>query len=285
MPREVIMERSIFLSYRRDDASGYAHAIYARLREEFSDHQIFMDVDTIKPGADFVEAIDAALASCGVLLALIGRNWLSSNSESGRRIDNSNDFVRIEISRALERRIPIIPVLLDGASTPRSEDLPENIRYLARRNAFEIRSTRFQSDLGQLIDVLKRTLQPDSPQTQHLREGASLSQEVKETTNPTQSKLAQSVPVPELTSLVSRVSRSTPRRWITTGATIFCSAAIVTGLVLSALFAEEALSEYNIGFMTEAQLFLYLGIAITITGLCGLFFVVRRKRRIEHVQL
>ena len=94
----------IFISYRREDASGHAGRLYDRLCERFGKNRLFMDVDTLELGLDFVEGIEHAIGSAGVLLAVIGRSWIRVEDEHGkRRLDDPNDFVRLEIAGALER--------------------------------------------------------------------------------------------------------------------------------------------------------------------------------------
>src|SRR6185503_11993481 len=100
----------IFISYRRGDTSAYAGRIYDRLSERFGDKQVFMDVDTIEPGADFVEYIEDAVGSCDVLIAVIGRDWSSAtNPDGSRRLEDPEDFVRLEVGAGLERDVRVIP--------------------------------------------------------------------------------------------------------------------------------------------------------------------------------
>src|SRR5277367_985603 len=116
---------SIFISYRRDDAEGQAGRLYDDLVAEFGPDSVFMDVAAIQPGRDFRKAIDQSLSSCGAFLSVIGRGWLTAKDASGqRRLDDSADFVRVETATALKRDIPLIPVLVQGASTPKAEQLP-----------------------------------------------------------------------------------------------------------------------------------------------------------------
>ena len=107
----------IFISYRRGDTSATAGRLFDRLEGRFGVGSVFMDVDTIEPGLDFVEVIGGAVGSCDVLLALIGARWLGAVDEHGRRrLDDPDDFVVLEITTALERGIRVIPVLVDGAA-------------------------------------------------------------------------------------------------------------------------------------------------------------------------
>ena len=117
-----------------------------------------MDIDTIEPGEDFVTVIENAVGSCEILIAIIGRNWLSGTGETPRWVDNPNDFVRLEIATALSRDIRVIPVLVQRASMPKPHDLPDDLAKLTRRNAVELSDLRWQNDVDQLISVLERVL-------------------------------------------------------------------------------------------------------------------------------
>ncbi len=116
----------IFISYRRDDSGGRAGRLYDRLIDPFGQGQVFMDVDAIHPGLDFVDVVREAVGSCDALIAIIGREWLGASDGSGRkRLENPEDLVRLEIATALERDIHVIPVLVQGARMPVPPDLPE----------------------------------------------------------------------------------------------------------------------------------------------------------------
>jgi formylglycine-generating enzyme required for sulfatase activity len=158
MPQPTAQRPGIFICYRRDDSAGHAGRLYDRLSAHFGDEQIFMDLDRIEAGEDFALLIEEAVGSCEILLALVGRDWLASRDETGRRLDNPNDFVRLEITAALARDVSVIPVLLEGARVPRPQDLPEDLRPLTRRQAFELSDRRWRHDVGQLIDRLERVL-------------------------------------------------------------------------------------------------------------------------------
>jgi len=149
----------IFISYRRADSAGYAGRIYDRLAAHFGKNAIFMDVDTIEAGLDFVEVLENAVQSCDVLLALIGRQWLNIKDEAGkRRLDNPQDFVRIEVAAALSRSIRVIPVLVDGAPMPSPNQLPHGLKSLARRNAVLVNHYSFHTDANRLIEQLELAL-------------------------------------------------------------------------------------------------------------------------------
>ena len=142
----------IFISYRREDASGYAGRLNDQLAAHFGADHVFIDVDDISPGVDFAQAIEKKVSSCDILLALIGRRWLNS------RLDDPNDFVRREIGTALDRNIRVIPVLVDGAAIPQAHQLPPDLSMLARRQVLEISDSRFHDDVNRLI----RSIEPQA---------------------------------------------------------------------------------------------------------------------------
>ena len=153
-----MQSRKVFLSYRRDDSAAAAGRLSDRLVAELGDGSVFMDVDGIALGADFVKRLTEEVACCDTLLAIIGPRWLEAIDEAGhRRLDDPNDFVRVEIAAALQRDIPVIPILLDGTRIPRADRLPEDLKHLARRNGLEVRQASFHSDVGRLIRELKTT--------------------------------------------------------------------------------------------------------------------------------
>jgi serine/threonine protein kinase len=152
----------IFISYRRDDSAGYAGRVHDRLEREFGRDLLFMDVDTVPLAADFSVMLSEAVAKCGILIAVIGANWLHARDESGqRRLDNPSDYVRIEIAAALKRDIPIIPIFLEGARMPQAEHLPEDLSGLAVRNGLDVRHPTFHTDVDKLIEFLKQRLSHD----------------------------------------------------------------------------------------------------------------------------
>jgi hypothetical protein len=148
--------RAIFLSYRRDDAEGEAGRLFDDLTSEFGTDKVFMDVTGIEPGRDFRKVIDQNVASCGVLLAMMGKGWIDAKDDTGRRrLDDPLDFVRLETASALKRDIPVIPVLVHGGRMPRPEQLPEDLRDLAYRNGVELTHARWDSDVQLLIKALR----------------------------------------------------------------------------------------------------------------------------------
>ena len=147
----------IFISYRRHDSAPYAGRLYDRLSARFGEQTVFMDVDDIKPGANFVSLIDEKVASCDALVAVIGNRWLSDKDGDGEcRIQSSKDFVRLEIETALRRKILVIPALVNGAQMPAAQDLPEALADLAQRQAIELTDKEFSRDVDQLIEALEK---------------------------------------------------------------------------------------------------------------------------------
>lgn len=167
----------IFVSYRREDTGGHAGRLFDRLVEHFGRERIFMDIDTIEPGEDFVTVIENAVGSCDILLAIIGRNWLTAGGTGTGRLDNPNDFVRIEIAAALRRDIRVVPVLVQRATVPKAQDLPEDLVKLTRRNAVELTDLRWQTDVDQLITVMERVLDKRSGQVTEPKHAVAESRE------------------------------------------------------------------------------------------------------------
>lgn len=145
----------VFISYRREDSMAYAGRLYDRLVARFGEGSVFMDIDTLKPGDDFVDALEQTLSSCDVLVAVIGRNWLTAADDKGqKRLQDSADFVRLEVSTALNRNIRVIPALVAGAQMPRAEDLPEALQRLARRQAVVLSDVGFQESVARLLAAI-----------------------------------------------------------------------------------------------------------------------------------
>src|SRR5207249_10819298 len=154
------MNAKLFINYRRDDTAPYAGRLYDRLIAHFGEDQVFIDIDQIEPGEDFVEAIDRKVGTCDIAIVAIGPNWLRATDASGkRRLDDEEDFVRTEIVAALHRNIQVIPILVDGARMPGKHDLPEALAPLSRRNAIELSETRFHADVNRLIKAIEKSLE------------------------------------------------------------------------------------------------------------------------------
>ena len=151
-----IQGRAIFISYRRDDTEGEAGRLFDDLVRAYGDDSVFMDVAGIQPGLDFRKAIDTNVSGCGVLLAVIGPAWATiTGSDGARRLDNPNDYVRLEIATALARNIAVIPVLVHDAHMPALDLLPDDLKDLRYRNSVELTHARWNSDVALLIDALK----------------------------------------------------------------------------------------------------------------------------------
>ncbi len=151
-------QAQIFISYRREDAAGYARAIYDELARRFGAGRVFIDVDDIAAGQPFDEAIRRAVGASSVLLVLIGRRWLGEREGTLARINEPGDFVRQEVAAGLARGMRVIPVLLDGATMPGESQLPDELRALSRRNALELDNARFAADIERLVAALGESL-------------------------------------------------------------------------------------------------------------------------------
>ena len=152
----------VFISYRREDAAASAGRLADALVTRFGRNSVFMDVDTIEPGADYTEVIDQAVGHCDVLIALIGPHWLNAANARGRRLDDPQDLVRLEIESALARNIRVVPALVGGAEMPTAEQLPGALAALAKRNAVELTDKRYRSDLQFLLEPLDKLSQQKS---------------------------------------------------------------------------------------------------------------------------
>jgi hypothetical protein len=143
---------TVFISYRRESASGEARALFNDLAAQLGHDSVFMDVDSIALGRDFRGVLQETLGSCDVMLVLIDRNWADAKDERGRpRLENPRDYVRLEIEAALKRNIIVTPVLVQGAQVPDSEQLPPEITDLAYRNGFELSHGRWESDVREMV--------------------------------------------------------------------------------------------------------------------------------------
>src|SRR5262249_11681754 len=161
------MLRNIFISYRREENKYQARMIFDAFQK--AEVRVFYDIDSIPLGRDFRETIMDQVQKCDVLLALVGPNWAQCSDPKTRlpRLENADDFVRIEIGTALNRGIPVVPVLLDDASLPEADQLPNDLRNLFDRQAEFISFRTFDDDVKRLITKLKiksrQTLEPSEP--------------------------------------------------------------------------------------------------------------------------
>ncbi len=149
----------IFISYRREDSIAHVNALVHPLRARFGQDRLFKDTDSIAPGQDFLNAIQRELESCSVFLAVIGSKWLTVQKPKSntRRLDDPTDYLRVEVATALRNeKIRVIPLLVGQASMPAPEDLPADLAELARRNGFELRDSRWDSDVTLLIRAIER---------------------------------------------------------------------------------------------------------------------------------
>lgn len=154
------MGGNIFVSYRRDDSKHAAGRLVDRLQAQFDSDRLFLDVDNIELGLDFVEVITERVAACDVMLVIIGPHWLDAKGENGsRRLEDPGDFVRLEIKAALERNIRVIPLLVDGAAPVRAADLPEDLAPLANRQFTRLAHESFAADAERLTSALAHILE------------------------------------------------------------------------------------------------------------------------------
>jgi hypothetical protein len=152
----------VFISYRRGDAAGHAGRLADGLTTYYGRDHVFMDLDSIGPGVDFVARIEQAVGACNAALVLIGDGWVSAaDAEGTRRLDDPADFVRVEVAEALARDgIKVIPVLVEGAKMPAPEELPEDIRKLSRHNAIELSDARWNYDVDRLKQAIGEPKKP-----------------------------------------------------------------------------------------------------------------------------
>jgi len=149
----VVPEPQIFLNYRRSNAEWRADRLYDALADEFGEEQVFKDTDTIAPGTDYALVIQEALTRTDVVVALIGPAWSDIRDDDGdRRLDNPSDLVRHELEVALERRVPILPVLVNKATMPAADELPERLRGLAAKQALRLNDDTWRATVkGELL--------------------------------------------------------------------------------------------------------------------------------------
>jgi len=148
------MAHDIFISYRREDARADAGRLYDRLSARFGEAHVFMDIEDIEAGENFVHVLDRTLQACSVMIVLIGKRWLGEAGEA-HRIGDQRDFVRLEVEKALERGIQVIPVLVGSAEMPAAAALPPSLSGLSRRQAFELSDARFHDDVDHLIALFE----------------------------------------------------------------------------------------------------------------------------------
>jgi TIR domain len=150
---------ALFLCYRREDTQDAAGRLHDRLADAYESDRVFMDIDSVPLGIDFVEHVSEQLAECAAVIVMIGRQWLAITDKRGRRrLDLADDLVRVEIASALARKIPVVPVLVQGAEVPSAEELPDVIRPLSRRNGIDLSGAAWKSGVERLIKELDRVM-------------------------------------------------------------------------------------------------------------------------------
>lgn len=155
------MSTRIFISYRRTDSRADARSIHQWLQSRFGKDALFIDVDAIRKGRNFVDVLHGALSETAVLICLIGPHWLDARDEAGnRRIDNADDYVRLEITTALKRGIPIIPIRVEAQALPSEAELPDELKPLAKRMAAIVSHESFAQDMEALEQELNEILRP-----------------------------------------------------------------------------------------------------------------------------
>lgn len=154
------MGNKIFISYRRADSAATCGRIYDRLVAAFGKDAVFKDVDAIGYGADFRVAIRNALDQSAVQLVVIGPQWLDAqNAQGQRRLYEANDSVRFEVEYALQRRMIVIPVLVQGASVPPPQQLPPNLQQVSYLNASQVRyDPDFEVDVRRLVGAIEHAV-------------------------------------------------------------------------------------------------------------------------------
>ena len=150
-------ENLIFVSYRRGDSQSWTDRIADDLKETFGQNAVFQDVVAIPPGVDFRQHLQTQLQHCRVVLVVIGPDWVTAKDEQGgRRLDQEHDWVRLEIEIALQRKVAVIPLLMDRAKMPTEKELPKSIKALAFQNSLPIRSNPdYRGDVNHLIRSLE----------------------------------------------------------------------------------------------------------------------------------
>lgn len=155
---------TLFLCYRRQDTEDAAGRLYDRLVAAFGADRVFMDIDSVPLGIDFVDHVTEQISRCSAVIVMIGRQWLTvKDKKRRRRLDSEDDLVRAEIRAALQQKIPVIPVVVQSGSMPDPDDLPEDIRPLARRNGIYLRSAQWRDGVDRLLRELDGLIEGRNP--------------------------------------------------------------------------------------------------------------------------
>jgi hypothetical protein len=146
---------SVFISYRHEDSEGHTGRLYDAFEQHFGAEQVFMDIDAIPLGVDFRDVINQRVSSCDVLIAVIGRQWLTIADSKGPRLENPEDYVRLEIKAALERNVRVIPALVQGVEVmPGAHELPPDLAALSTRHGIQLRSESWRPSVARLIEAV-----------------------------------------------------------------------------------------------------------------------------------
>lgn len=218
---------TVFISYRRDDSAGHVGRLYDALSAKFGSDRLFVDIDHISPGQDFVQVVDDAVTRCAVLLVVMGKRWAGVGRVGKRRIDDPGDFVRLEVAGGLKRAgLRVIPVLVGAAKMLGPAELPDDIRDLARRNAMELSDTRWKEDIARLIAELERAFGPATSAT------------TPTPTSPVRTiSLPKSIPIPHALTVPRTLPAGLPRWGKWAGVT---TAVLVLGVVTRGALARHA---------------------------------------------
>jgi TIR domain len=154
----------IFISYRRQDAAAEAMRLQEHLAARFGRESVFLDVASLAPGRDFADAMRRAVESCKVMLVVMGPRWAMATGPDGRRrLDDPQDFIRVEVAAALRLNRPVVPVLVGGAPLPTAEMLPQDLRALTQFHAVSMGVGDWGADVDRLAGTLERQLGVRSP--------------------------------------------------------------------------------------------------------------------------
>src|SRR5687767_6465385 len=164
------MASRIFISYRRDDSAGHAGRLADHLHKRFGAARVFLDIDAIQPGTDFPTVLRESLQETAAMLVVIGPRWTSlADANGARRLDDPEDYVRLEVEAALGRDIPVVPVLVHGAAMPRRDELPASLAPLVTRQAATLDHAEFHDDAERLANRLAAALGVDEAADKHQR--------------------------------------------------------------------------------------------------------------------
>ena len=158
---ERISRGPVLICYRREDAPDAAGRLHDHLNYQYGAQRVLIDLDDVPLGVNFVDHVAEHVQGCSAVVVIIGRHWLTATGKRGnRRLEDDFDYVRLVVAAALRLNVPILPVFVQDAEMPAADELPEDIRPLARRNGIELSATRWQSGVERLIKELDRLMKP-----------------------------------------------------------------------------------------------------------------------------